>query len=166
MGAVAAAVLGAPISTTLIIFELTGDWQTGIAVMAAVSLSSALASRLVDRSFFLTQLERRNIHLAAGPQAYLLATVRVAKIMRPANAPNGAPEEICWELIEQGVYVDGNATLETVMPIFESSGALFIPVVTLRGEGDPPELWGSVFQVDALKAFNRALSDTAAEEHS
>ena len=166
MGAVAAAVLGAPISTTLIIFELTGDWQTGIAVMAAVSLSSALASRLVDRSFFLTQLERRNIHLAAGPQAYLLATVRVAKIMRAADAPNGAPEEICWELIEQGVYVDGNATLETVMPIFESSGALFIPVVTLRGEGDPPELWGSVFQVDALKAFNRALSDTAAEEHS
>ena len=29
MGAVAAAVLGAPISTTLIVFELTGDWQTG-----------------------------------------------------------------------------------------------------------------------------------------
>ena len=166
MGAVAAAVLGAPISTTLIIFELTGDWQTGIAVMAAVSLSSALASRLVDRSFFLTQLERRNIHLAAGPQAYLLATVRVAGIMRAADAPNAAPEEICWELIEQGVYVDGNATLEMVMPIFESAGALFIPVVTLKGEGDPPELWGAVFQVDALKAFNRALAATAAEEHS
>ena len=29
MGAVAAAVLGAPISTTLIVFELTGDWQIG-----------------------------------------------------------------------------------------------------------------------------------------
>ena len=54
MGAVAAAVLGAPISTTLIVFELTGDWQTGLVVMVAVSLSTALASRLVDRSFFLT----------------------------------------------------------------------------------------------------------------
>ncbi len=166
MGAVAAAVLGAPISTTLIIFELTGDWQTGIAVMAAVSLSSALASRMVDRSFFLTQLERRNIHLAAGPQAYLLSTVRVAEIMRDREDVKGAPEETCWELIEQGVYVDGNATLETVMPMFETSGARFIPVVTLRGEGDPPELWGAVFQVDALKAFNRALAATAAEEHS
>ena len=68
MGAVAAAVLGAPISTTLIVFELTGDWQTGLAVMVAVSLSTALASRLVDRSFFLTLLERRDVHLAAGPQ--------------------------------------------------------------------------------------------------
>ncbi len=57
LGAVAAAVLGAPISTTLIVFELTGDWQTGLAVMVAVSLSTAVASRLVDRSFFLTQLD-------------------------------------------------------------------------------------------------------------
>ena len=46
MGAVGAAVLGAPISTAMIIFEMTGDWQTGIAVMTTVSLSSALASRL------------------------------------------------------------------------------------------------------------------------
>jgi len=61
MGAVAAAVLGAPISTTLIVFEMTGDWQTGLAVMVAVSTSTALSARLVRRSFFLTQLRRRGI---------------------------------------------------------------------------------------------------------
>ncbi|NDW52041.1 chloride channel protein [Aliiroseovarius sp. PrR006] len=166
MGAVAAAVLGAPISTTMIVFELTGDWQTGIAVMSAVSLSTALASQLVDRSFFLTQLERRNIHLAAGPQAYLLSTVRVAQVMRDREHARAAGEEHCWELIEGGIYVDGNTTLEAAMPIFETSGEAFIPVVTLGGEGDPPELWGAIFHVDALKAFNRALADTAAEEHS
>ena len=44
MGAVAAAVLGAPISTTLIVFELTGDWQTGLAVMVSVSMSTALSA--------------------------------------------------------------------------------------------------------------------------
>lgn len=166
MGAVAAAVLGAPISTTMIVFELTGDWQTGIAVMSAVSLSTALASQLVDRSFFLTQLERRNIHLAAGPQAYLLSTVRVAQVMRDREHARKAGEEHCWELIEAGVYVDGNTTLEVVMPMFEATGERYIPVVTLGGEGDPPELWGAIFHVDALKAFNRALADTAAEEHS
>lgn len=166
MGAVAAAVLGAPISTTLIVFELTGDWQTGIAVMAAVSLSTALASKLVDRSFFLTQLERRNIHLAAGPQAYLASTVRVATIMRDREHARAAGEDHCWELIEAGVYVDGNATLEALMPIFESTGEQYIPVVTLGGEGDPPELWGAAFHVDALKAFNTVLAETAAEEHS
>ena len=166
MGAVAAAVLGAPISTTLIVFELTGDWQTGLAVMVAVSMSTALASRLVDRSFFLTQLERRNVHLAAGPQAYLLATFKVSSIMREVGADDAASEDACWDLVRDGLYLDGNATLEQAMPIFERGSPRFIPVVTLGGEDTPPELWGALFQVDALRAMNRALSETAAEEHS
>lgn len=166
MGAVAAAVLGAPISTTLIVFELTGDWQTGLAVMVSVSLSSALSSRLVDRSFFLTQLERRNVHLAAGPQAYLLATFRVANLMRESGSKRAAADEACWALIEEGIYIDGNATLEQAMPMFEASNQPFIPVVTLGGEDSPPELWGALFQVDALRAMNSALAATAAEEHS
>jgi chloride channel protein, CIC family len=166
MGAVAAAVLGAPISTTLIVFELTGDWQTGIAVMASVSLSSALASRLVERSFFLTQLERRGIHLAAGPQAYLLATVRVASLMRKLGEKHAAPEDQLWALVEDGIYIDSNATLEAAMPVFERNGVSFIPVVTIAGEGAAPELWGALHHVDALKEFNRALAATAAEEHS
>ena len=152
-GAVAAAVLGAPISTTLIVFELTGDWQTGLAVMVAVSMSTALASKLVDRSFFLTQLERRNIHLAAGPQAYLLAMFRVTGVMRDMEHERAAPEETCWDLIGTGVYVDANATLEAAMPLFES-GQNFIPVVSLSADASPPELLGAVFYVDALKAVS------------
>lgn len=166
MGAVAAAVLGAPISTSLIVFELTGDWQTGLAVMVAVSMSTAIASKMVDRSFFLTQLERRNVHLAAGPQTYLLATFRVASVMRKADTPGSADIENCWELIRDGIYIDGNATLEQAMPIFEAGNQVFIPVVTIADEDAPPELWGALFQVDALKAMNKALAATAAEEHS
>ncbi|UWR00770.1 chloride channel protein [Rhodobacteraceae bacterium S2214] len=166
MGAVAAAVLGAPISTSLIVFELTGDWQTGLAVMVAVSMSTAISSKLVDRSFFLTQLERRNVHLAAGPQAYLLATFMVANVMRKADSQGSADTESCWALIREGVYIDGNATLEQAMPIFEAGNQVFIPVVTIADEDAPPELWGALFQVDALKAMNKALSATAAEEHS
>lgn len=165
MGAVAAAVLGAPISTTLIVFELTGDWQTGLAVMVAVSLSTALASKLVDRSFFLTQLERRKIHLAAGPQAYLLAMFRVRGVMRDKDDAHAADEDTCWEMIGAGTYIDASATLEAAMPIFES-GANFIPVVSLRSDASPPELLGALFHVDALKVYNRALAATAAEEHS
>jgi chloride channel protein, CIC family len=160
MGAVAAAVLGAPISTTLIVFELTGDWQTGLAVMVAVSLSTALASRLVDRSFFLTQLERRGVHLAAGPQAYLLATIRVTAHLRDA------PEDGCLSLIQQGLFLDRKATLEQAMPLFDRSGEAFLPIVSLDGAADTPMVLGVLYQLDALRAMNRALSDTAAEEHS
>jgi CIC family chloride channel protein len=166
MGAVAAAVLGAPISTTLIVFELTGDWQTGLAVMVAVSMSTALSSNLVDRSFFLTQIERRGIRLAAGPQAYLLAMFSAARTMRPPDHPRAAPEERCWEMIGEGLYIDGIATLETAIPIFEKTGVPFLPVVNLSADAAPPELLGALFHVDALGAYNRALAATAAEEHS
>ena len=165
MGALAAAVLGAPISTTLIVFELTGDWQTGLAVMVAVSMSTALASRLVDRSFFLTQLERRNVHLAAGPQAYLLSKVRVARLLQPPAETGAATEEACWQLIEQGIYLDGAATLEGAMPMFDQGSVSFLPVITLF-EDQTPELLGVLYHVDALKAYNRELAETAAEEHS
>jgi len=166
MGGVAAAVLGAPISTTLIVFELTGDWQTGLAVMVTVSISTALGSRLVDRSFFLTQLERRGIHVAAGPQAYLLSTFAVSKLMRDIDQNQGPTSEACWSLIEQGIYTNANATLEGLMPMFDDPSLRFIPVVRLRGEGEGPELIGVVHDVDAYKAYNKALAETAAEEHS
>ncbi len=175
MGAVAAAVLGAPISTTLIVFELTGDWQIGLAVMVAVSLSTALASRLVDRSFFLTQLERRNIHCAAGPQAYLLALLRVGSLMRPLDDPRSPAEEDCIEMIEQGLMLRSDQTLEAALPVFDRAGVAYLPVIEANAAELSPgaskaessvKLLGTLFHVDALKAYNRALVATAAEEHS
>jgi len=164
MGAVAAAVLGAPISTTLIVFELTGEWQIGLAVMVAVSISTALASRLVDRSFFLTQLERRNIHCAAGPQAYLLALLKSDAVMRPLGDPRCASREECEALLGQGLSLDMGASLEAALPIFDRAEVAFLPVVSIH-EGKE-QLCGAIYHVDALKAFNRALVAIAAEEHS
>ncbi|WP_408636206.1 chloride channel protein [Primorskyibacter aestuariivivens] len=166
MGAVAAAVLGAPISTTLIVFELTGDWQTGLAVMVSVSMSTAISSRLVDRSFFLTQLARRGVHLAEGPQAYLLAMFRVVQVMRPWDDPSAPDEAACLEMVEQGIFLTDTATLKQALPMFEKSGVSYLPVVHPREAGEAPELLGALFHVDALKAYNRALAATAEEEHS
>ncbi|UUV05089.1 MULTISPECIES: chloride channel protein [Ruegeria] len=165
MGAVAAAVLGAPISTTLIVFELTGDWQIGLAVMVSVSMSTALASRLVDRSFFLTQLERRDVHLAAGPQAYLLAMLRAGAVMRPLGDPRSITKEEAQGLIDQGLCIQASATLEAAMPYFDRDDIPCIPVIILEKDGSETPV-GALYHVDALKAYNRALAATAAEEHS
>ncbi len=167
MGAVAAAVLGAPISTTLIVFELTGDWQIGLAVMVSVSMSTALASRLVDRSFFLTQLEKRNLRCAAGPQAYLLATLQVGKVMRPLSAVD--PEAVA-ALMAEGIAISPEATLEAALPIFDRAEVEFIPVVheedcqDATGEAGLLPV-GVIYHLDALKAYNRALVAVSAEEH-
>jgi len=165
MGAVAAAVLDTPISTTLIVFELTGDWQTGLAVMVAVSLSTALSSRLVDKSFFFTQLDRRGVRLSKGPQAYLMRLVPVAGIMRPLVAEGwaGPDTDALRAMMAEGIYIDEAASLEAAMPLFDSNGVEQVPVITLADR--IPRLRGVLYHVDALKAYNRALSDAAAEEH-
>ncbi len=164
MAAVAAAVMGAPISTTLIVLEMTGDWQAGIAVMVSVSLASALTSRLVDRSFFLTQLERRGVHLAAGPQEYLLSTISVRNIMHLVGSGRDAPQSQCQDLIDQGEFVDISETLKNAMTKLEASQLQLLPVVEQSENG--PEMIGTLYLVDALRSYNRALSATAAEEHS
>ena len=171
MGAVAAAVLGAPISTTLIVFELTGDWQIGLAVMVSVSMSTALASRMVDRSFFLTQLEKRNLHCAAGPQAYLLSSIKVGTLCQPVTALEEETRADLETLAQSGVSVGASASLETALPVFDRSGEEVIPVLTPLPEGANPEengrsnLFGALRHVDCLQAYNRALVAVAAEEH-
>lgn len=166
MGGVAAAVLGAPISTTLIVFELTGDWATGLAVMVTVSISTAIGTRLVHRSFFLTQIERRGVHLAAGPQAYLLGLLKAQQVMRPRGDKRAPADDACWEKIEAGDYIDAQSTLEAALPAFDRTNAVYLPVVQLTRADQPPHLMGALYHVDALRAYNRALAATAAEEHS
>ena len=175
MGAVAAAVLGAPISTALIVFEMTGDWQTGIAVMTAVSLSSALASRLVHRSFFLTQLENRGVHVAEGPQVWLPQKMRISTVMRPIDAEDDGPTaEMMLNLAQKGNALSEGMRLDQALAEFERIGAAYLPVIRppddatgADDEGTPePEVIGVVYHVDALRALNQALAEAAAEEHS
>ncbi len=164
MAAVSAAVLGAPISTTLIVFEMTGDWQAGIAVMVSVSLASALTSRLVDRSFFLTQLERRSVHLAAGPQEYLLSTINVHTLVHLLDEGANIKQSQYLKLIEQGIHVDITETLETALSKLETAEDDYLPVIKQAENG--PEFLGVLYLIDALRAYNQALAAIASEEHS
>lgn len=171
MGAVGAAVLGAPISTALIVFEMTGSWQTGIAVMTAVSLSSALASKLVHRSFFLTQLENRDVHIAEGPQVWLPQKMRITTIRRALDSEHAPAEDLVRKLVESGQALNEATPLDEALREFDRLGAAFLPVIrppeTPEDNDTPsePEIIGVVYHIDALRALNQALAETAAEEH-
>ncbi len=82
MGAMAAAVLGAPISTTLIIFEMTGDYTLTMAVMLASVTSSVVVRQWHHASFFHAQLARRGLDLRGGFAAALLRDETVARVMK------------------------------------------------------------------------------------
>ena len=77
MGAVAAPVLGAPISTILIVFEMSGDYAVTLAVMVGVIASTGLAHGLAGHSFFTWQLARRGIELKPSQAVGRLADLRV-----------------------------------------------------------------------------------------
>jgi len=81
MGAVASAVLGAPISTMLIVFEITGDYNVTIAVMVASAVASNVTSFFYRRSIFFMQLANRGIWLEGGKATYLLRSAKVADHM-------------------------------------------------------------------------------------
>jgi len=81
MGAVSAAVLGAPISTTLIVFELTDDYPLTIAVMIGVVISNVVARQFLGKSFFSWQLERAGLDLKGGFETTLLRSIKVRQLV-------------------------------------------------------------------------------------
>ena len=81
MGAVAGAVLGAPISTILMIFELTSDYKLTIAVMIATAIASVVTQQVFGRSFFTWQLERRGVAVKGGQDIGLLKSIRIGNLM-------------------------------------------------------------------------------------
>lgn len=81
MGAVASAVLGAPISTFLIIFEITGEYGITLAVMVACAVASQTAYLFGHTSVFHTLLTRRGIALEGGKATYLLKSASASEHM-------------------------------------------------------------------------------------
>lgn len=66
MMALASPVIGAPLTTILIVFELTRNYDITIAAMVAVVFSNLVAHRFFGRSLFDAQLAARGIDLSAG----------------------------------------------------------------------------------------------------
>ena len=81
MGAVAGAVLGAPISTILMVFELTNDYEITIAVMIATSIASIITHQYQGHSFFTWQLKRRGLALKGGQDVGLLGSITARDVM-------------------------------------------------------------------------------------
>ncbi|HUU25788.1 MAG TPA: chloride channel protein [Methyloceanibacter sp.] len=158
MGAVTAAVLGAPISTTVMVFELTGGFALSLALLLTVAIANGINQMILGRSFFQAQLESRGIVLHEGPHRTVMRDIRVRNIMRPLHEgdPTVLPEG------ERERALQSDETLETALRAFDTMGAERLPVVDLRDRG---KIVGWASQARALSAFNKALIEASVEEH-
>lgn len=98
MGAVASAVLGAPISTILIIFELTGDYQITIALMVSVVISTLVTQHFLKAtSVFHMQLKQDGLDLEGGRARHVMRSTFVRTLM--INSYTTASSEVTVEQI-------------------------------------------------------------------
>ncbi len=82
MGAVAGAVLGAPMSTIFMVFEMTGDYRLTIGVMIATVIASQIMTHIFKSSFFAFSLEKRGIYLSNGRESRIMRSYEIKDIMR------------------------------------------------------------------------------------
>jgi CIC family chloride channel protein len=158
MGAVAAAVLGAPISTAVIIFELTGGFALSIALLFAVSIATGLTQIAMGRSFFYWQLYTRGIMLEEGPHQHFARHTRVHDLMTKFKEGDEVPE---FDISSSKAWMRSGDTLEAALRAFESSGKSRL--IVIEGHKHTPIGW--IYHVDALANYNKALVEQSREEH-
>jgi CBS domain-containing protein len=131
--------LGAPISTVIMIFETTGDYGVTFAVMIAVAIASVLCRQIYGHSYFIWQLAERGIDLQARRDHSLLRTRRLSEVMRP-----------------QVVTVGPDADMEQLKGLFLHR---HLPIFVVDENG---RLYGSIaFQDLADAAFDPARERAA-----
>lgn len=153
MGAVSGAALGAPLSTTLIVFEMTASYETAIAVLVAVSLATLMTQRAVGASLFQLQIEQHGYVLREGPQRVILQTVRVRDVMTPID-------RLKKESVLEGPSLFEDDTLGKALGFLEAEGIEGAPVKSRAAE---TPVVGYISRADALIAYNRRLVDAHIE---
>ena len=91
MVAVASAVIGAPLTAILIVFELTRNYDLATAAMVSVVFSNLVAYRIFGRSLFDVQLIRRGFDLSAGRDRVILPRAPLDRGLRQPRLHRARP---------------------------------------------------------------------------
>ncbi|QDG76859.1 chloride channel protein [Labrenzia sp. PHM005] len=161
MGAVAAAVLGAPVSTTMIVFELTGGYALSIALLLAVSIATGLTQAVHGKSYFHWQLGMRGCFVNEGAHRLLSETVKVRDFMDPPPEEED-PDALKFNPGTDGPYLHDTDSLESALKSFDACGKSSLPVVR---KGNATKIIGTARHVRGLRYFNAALIKATKEEH-
>ena len=170
MGAVAAAVLGAPLSTTMIVFELTSGYAVTIALLLTVSISVGLTQAVLGHSLFHWQLGKRGLFLSEGPHQTIMRRLKVKDFMvalregENDRMPTGDDEDSdgSAKVVDAGQWLVADDTLDRALRLFAETGQSRIPVVS---DDDQTRIVAWADRLTALSVFNRELIDANVEHH-
>jgi CIC family chloride channel protein len=140
MGAVFAAAARAPITSVLIMFELTGDYRIILPMMLAVSIAGGVSSMLTQDTIYTLKLRRRGVNLSRGRAPDLMERLTVSESMGPV--PPALPRA---------------TPLSEVIDRFLTEQRDSLPVVD-----DSGEYWGVLTMTDAEEGMRASSADTEA----
>lgn len=116
MAAVTSPVIGAPLTTILIVFELSGNYDLTTAVMISVVFSNVVGYRVFGRSWYDKELSNDGFDLSLGRDKVILEEKHVSDIV-----------------VEDFVRIDSFEPLETVRQQLVESGRADAYVVSESG---------------------------------
>jgi CIC family chloride channel protein len=142
MAATFSAVARAPLTSILIVFEITGDYGLVLPLMIATAISTILAGRVRPESAYQAPLTRMGIHPAHGGVTDLLDTISVGDVVR-----------------RETITVEPDVSLGEVQGLLQRNRLHGVPVVSdgrlvgLVAESDIVRAGGPSDQVHAVDAM-------------
>lgn len=114
MMALASAVIGAPLTTILIVFELTHSYDLTIAAMVAVVFSNLISYRMLGRSLFDLQLRQWGFDLSRGRDKAILENRQICRYRNEDYTAARTDEPVGW--VRQRLATDGRAEAMVLGP--------------------------------------------------
>ncbi len=135
MAAMFSAVARAPLTSILIVFEVTGDYGLVLPLMLAASLATFAGDRVHRDSVYAMSLARRGIRLRRHSEIDLLDTVRIGDV---ASAVDASVSTDMTTAQVQGLF---DRTRQRSMPVVESEKLVGVITTTdILRTGGPSDL--------------------------
>lgn len=112
MGAVAAAIIGAPLTMVFLVLEATGDFQVAIAVVIAVTVASTIVRILFGYSFATWRFHLRGLSIRGAHDVGWIRDMNVGRLMR--NDAKTVPENLGLRALRSAYPVGGAKRLYVV----------------------------------------------------
>jgi chloride channel protein, CIC family len=106
MGAMLGAVVQAPMTAIIMIFELTNTYTVILPMMTACIMASLVQKSILSGSIYTLSLARKGVDIAAGREMGILTSLKVKDVMdtEVARIAEGAPYEDVLRLCLTGGY--------------------------------------------------------------
>ncbi|HTP32263.1 MAG TPA: chloride channel protein [Candidatus Acidoferrales bacterium] len=150
MGAAFAGIVRVPLTSVIMIFEVTRDYSIIVPLMIANLMSYFISSRLQEEPIYEALQHQDGVHLPAGTREPVETPLLVGSVYRAGAGELPIPAESLTQ--ESYPHVHPDHTVEDALKRIASSGMNALPVIS---RSNVREVLGTISVEDILAAYRR-----------